>query len=54
MKQGPFLPDAFAIALALLGGILLVFPSLRVAGALAVLLALLYWLLMATLKIVRR
>ncbi len=54
MKRGPFVPDGFAVALALLGAVLLVFPSLRVAGALALLLAVIYWLLMAALRLVRR
>jgi hypothetical protein len=49
-----FAPDTFAVGLMVVGAVLLVFPSLRVAGALAVLLAVTYWLLMAALRLVRR
>ena len=54
MKRSSYVPDGFAVALALLGVVLLLFPSLRVAGALALLLAVAYWLLMTALRLVRR
>jgi hypothetical protein len=54
MKLRPFAPDFFAVALLALGAVLMVFPSLRVAGALAVLLAVIHWLLMAALRFRRR
>ena len=54
MKRSPLAPDIFPIALAGLGCVLLAFPSLRVAGALAVFLAVIYWVVKAVLKMVRR
>ena len=46
-------PGAFPVALLALGLVLMVFPSLRVAGTIALLLELTYWLL-AVLNLVRR
>ena len=54
MKRRLFVPDTFAVALVMLGAALSVFPSLRVAGVLAVLLAVAYWLLMVALRVTRR
>ena len=54
MKRGALVPDTFAVAFALLGFVLMAFPSLRVAGLIALVLAAAYWLLMAVLKVVRR
>lgn len=54
MKRGRFAPDGFPVALALLGVVLLVFPSLRVEGMLAVLLAVTYWLSIAVVRLARR
>jgi hypothetical protein len=54
MKPRPFAPDTFAIALLALGAVLMVFPSLRVAGLIALTLAVIYWLLFAVLRIGRR
>jgi hypothetical protein len=54
MKRRPFAPDTFAVVLLALGAVLMVFPSLRVAGTLAVVLAVIYWLLMAALRFTQR
>jgi len=50
MKTRPFAPDLFAVALLALAAVLLVFPALRLAVALAASLAVIYWLLMAALR----
>jgi hypothetical protein len=47
-------PTPFAIGLLALGTVLMVFPSLRAAGAIALVLAVVYWLTMAVLRAVRR
>jgi len=54
MKRSTLVPGTFALALALLGFALLVFPSLRVAGLIALVLAVAYRLLMVILNVVRR
>jgi hypothetical protein len=54
MKSPPLVPDGFAIGMLLSGFVLLVFPSLRVAGLLAVLSAVAYWLIVAVTKFARR
>ena len=54
MNARTFLPDAFTIGMAALGAVLMVFPSMRVAGLLALLAAAAYWLLMAVVRVVRR
>lgn len=54
MKRSAFATDPFAVGLGILGVVLLVFPSLRVAGALALMLAAVYWLLMIVLRLARR
>jgi len=54
MKPSPFVPEPFALGLLALGVVLMVFPSLRVAGAIAAILAVVYWLLMIVLKSKRR
>ena len=54
MKRSPFLPDSFVLCLGIFGILLLMFPSLRVAGVLALLLAAVYWLLMIVLTLVQR
>ena len=54
MKTNPFVPSAFPLGLFTLGIILLVFPPLRIAGMLAMILAVLYCLLHAALVLFRR
>jgi hypothetical protein len=54
MKRSAFAPDLFPVGLGFLGAVLLVFPSLRVAGALALMLAAAYWLLMSVLRLTQR
>jgi len=54
MRRSTLVPGMFAVALALLGFALLVFPSLRVAGLIGLVLAVAYWLLMVILNVVRR
>jgi hypothetical protein len=54
MKRNSFAPDAYALGLAVFGLVLLVFPSLRVAGSISIILALVYSLLIAVLRLVRR
>jgi hypothetical protein len=54
MKHRLFAVDTFPVGLTVLGMVLLVFPSLRVAGVIAVLLAVAYWLMMVALRLMRR
>jgi hypothetical protein len=54
MRLRAFAPDTFSLGLLALGVVLMAFPSLRVAGLIALILAVVYWLLMAMLKVGRR
>ena len=54
MKSRPLVPDLFSIGMLVLGVVLLVFPPLRVAGLLAVVLAVAYWFIIAVMKFARR
>lgn len=54
MKYLRFVPDSFSLGLGILGAALLAFPSLRVAGLIALALAVIYWLFFSVLKIGRR
>jgi hypothetical protein len=54
MRLRRFLPDLFTVGMLVLGVILMVFPSLRVAGLISVSLAMIYWLLMAVLRAAQR
>ena len=54
IKRGAFAPDRFAVGLAVVGGLLLLIPLLRFAGALVLSLGIAYWLLMIALKLMRR
>lgn len=52
--HGAFTPDRFSMGLVSVGLVLVMFPSLRVAGLLALLLAAVYWLLMIVLRLSKR
>jgi hypothetical protein len=54
MSKQPLAPDGFAVGLLLLGVVLLLFPAMRVAGVVALGLAVSYWVLMSLLKSLRR
>ena len=54
MKRRSFAPDPFAIGMFLFGLLLLIFPAMRVAGLIALVCAVLYWLVMGLLKASRR
>jgi hypothetical protein len=54
MKRSAFAPDLFPVGLGILGAVLLLFPSLRVAGALALVLAAVYWLLISVFRLTKR
>jgi len=53
MNRHPFVPEPFALGLFALGLILVFFPSLRIAGLVALLLGVANWLFVAVLKALR-
>jgi hypothetical protein len=54
MSRHPLVPEPFALGLFALGILLMFFPSLRVAGLIALLLGAIYSLLITLLKVLRR
>jgi hypothetical protein len=54
MKRRSFAPDPFAMGMFLFGLLLLILPAMRVAGLVALVCDVLYWLVMGLLKASRR